>query len=115
MNATADFVIASSGTVSNYVHMPGYRLVGLLVPALTSSTLSFRVAKDASATGVQPIHTNDHGSASAIRTLGTADTGAKYVPVPEAIGEASAVAFIAIVTASQGAERTITGYFVRMG
>ncbi|MFN0145104.1 MAG: hypothetical protein ACKVT1_01225 [Dehalococcoidia bacterium] len=108
MIATADFVIANGGTVSNYVHMPGYRFVGLLAPTLTSTTLSLRVAKDAAATGAQPIHTNDHGSASAIRTLGNADTGAKYIPMPEAMGEAAAVAFVAVVAgSSQGADHAI--------
>lgn len=114
MIARHDFAIASSGTTSDLVHMPGYRLVGLLLPTLDSTTITFRVAHDAAATGVQTIKISGHGDTPAATNLGTADTGAKYVAVPREIGEASAVAFLGLIVASQtGGARTIPGFFMR--
>lgn len=114
MIARHDFAVASSGTISDYVHIPGYRLVGLLLPALNSTTITFKVATDAEGTGAQVINISGHGDTPAARTLGTADTGAKYVSVPREVGEAAAVAFLALVVAAQtGGARTIPGFFMR--
>ncbi len=65
--------IASSGTTSSSFHEPGYRLVGLLLPAVDSTVINFDVAIDNSTW--LAVKTNTHGAAPATLNLGTADTG----------------------------------------
>ena len=92
------FSIAAAGTHSNYLSHPGYRLVGLVVPAIDSSTIGFEASVDGE-TGPLDIFTNT-GTPAAV-TLGTADTGSKVVAVPEDVGRISAVIPVRLQVASQ--------------
>ena len=109
MIAKSTFTIASGGTASDFQHMGGgYRLVGLLVPTLDSTTITFEIDEDGSATGSLAVKTNTHAAAPAALNLGTADTGAKAVAVPEEVGRLTAVAFVRLITAAQtGGARSI--------
>lgn len=102
--------IASGGTHSSIFGGDGYSLIGLVLPALDSTTIQFEVNTVDSATGMQDVYTNSGTPAAA--TLGTADTGSKVVAVPEEIGRLAAGAFMRLQVATQsGGARTITGLF----
>lgn len=106
-----NFSIASGGTASDYVSAGrGYRLVGLIVPALDSTTIGFTWARDSAGTGAQAVFTNTGSPAAA--TLGSADTGGKAVAVPEDIGRLAAAGYVRLnVAAQNGGARTIVGVF----
>lgn len=103
-------VVASGGTTSAAFAATGLSLVGLVVPAIDSSTIGFEWSPEEAGTFVT-VKTNS-GSPAAV-TLGTADTGAKVVAVPEEVGRLAAAGWMRLVVASQGAQRTFTGMFQR--
>lgn len=108
----ATFTIADEATVSNGIHRPGYRLVGLILPTLDSTTIEF----EASADGTTYVDVFTNSGTPAALTLGTASTGARVQAVPEDVGRISAVAYIRLVTAAQnGGPRSITGLWERIG
>lgn len=100
------FSIASGGTTSDGAFKNGKRLVGLFVPTVDSTTITFQASDDGGTTW-KAIHTAIHGSAPAALTLGTANTGDVWQSVPEEVGRISAVAMVRLVTAAQnGGART---------
>ena len=108
-----DFTIANGATESDFVRVPGARLVGLILPTLTSTTVTFETASDGATTdGV--VNSNTPGAAPAALTLGNANVGAIVQAVPEAVGALSAVIPIRLKVAAQGAARTVTGLFERV-
>jgi hypothetical protein len=111
MIAKETFTIANAGTASIGLHVPAHRLVGLILPALDSTTIGFSVSHDNSTFVV--VYTNSGTPAAA--TLGTADTGSKAVAVPEEIGRLAACMFIRLnVAAQNGGARTIVGLFEKV-
>ncbi len=105
--------VAASGTESSAFGGDGYRLVGLILPTLDSTTIGFEVSPDGGS--YSAVKTNVHGSAPAAITLGTANTGACAQAVSEEIGRLAATAKMKLVVASQtGGARTITGLFQRV-
>ena len=106
------FTIASAGTASNALAGQGYRLTGLVLPALDSTTIGFQYSPDN--VTFSTIYTNS--GATAAVTLGNADTGSKAQAVPDEVGKLSAVGFIKLVTAAQnGGARTIGSVWERVG
>ena len=102
--------VANGAAISDGFHIPGHRLVGLILPTLTSATVGFEVSQDNS-TWVA-VYTNS-GTPAAL-TLGTADTGAKAVGVPEEVGRLAAVCLMRVkLGANQGAARSIVALFER--
>lgn len=102
--------VASGGTHSTIFGGDGYSLVGLIVPALDSTTIQFEVNAVNSVSGMEDVFTNTGTPAAA--TLGTAATAAKVVAVPEEIGRLAAVAFMRLqVSAQTGGARTFVGLF----
>ncbi len=100
--------ILASGTTSASFHRPGYRLVGLVLPSMDSTTIQFAVSVDDST--FVDVYTNSGTPAAA--TLGTASTGARVQAVPEEIGRLAAVLRMRLVVASQtGGARAIIGMF----
>lgn len=105
MSKVETYSVASSGTTSNGLTGGGSRLVGLLLPALDSTTIEFEASFDGGTTYVS-VYTNS-GTPAAI-TLGTASTGSRVQAVPEEVGRISAVAKVRLKVASQtGGARTI--------
>ena len=115
MIGRATFTVADEAQITNYVNMPGYRLVGLLIPTIDSAAIGFRVALDAAGTGSQIVAINTHATAYAALNLGNAAVTARYVAVPEEVGEASAHAFVALTfsAAQNGGPYEIIGFFRR--
>jgi len=106
------FAILITGTLSDAKAGQGYRLTGLNIPALDSTTITFSFSED----GVtyRTIFTNS-GTPAAL-TLGTADTGGKAVAVPDDVGKLSAVGFIKLIVAAQNtAARSIGSVWERVG
>lgn len=102
--------VAASGTTSTSVHRAGYSLVGLIIPALDSTTIEFEASQDNST--FTSVFTNSGTPAAA--TLGTAATGAKIVAVPEEIGRLAAVMHVRLKVASQtGGARTFKALLQR--
>lgn len=112
MIAKATFAIANTGTASGGVHMPGYTLVALHIPTIDSSTIEFSFAEDDAGTYL-PVKTNTHAAAPADINLGTADTGAKVVAVPEEVGRLAGVGFLRLDVAAQSPAVNITGFFMK--
>jgi len=101
------FTIADEGTASDAQAGKGSRLVALKVPTMDSTTITFEASMDGGST-FAAIYSAAHGSAPAAITLGTANTGGFFQPVPEEVQRISAVAMIRLVTAAQnGGPRTI--------
>ena len=105
--------IAISGTESSVFGGRGYCLVGLVLPALDSSTIQFVWAPKSDGTYVD-VYTNSGTPAAA--TLGTASTGSRVQAVPEEIGRLAETGFMKLKVASQTSlARTITGLFQQRG
>lgn len=107
-----DFTIANGGTVSDGLHKPGYRLTGLIVPTMTSTTIGLAVSPDN--TTWTTVKDRDATTPAAV-TLGAADTGAKAIGVPEEYGRLAVALYVRLVVAAQGAARTVQGIFEREG
>lgn len=115
MHVLGSAVIASGGTTSAALEVPGggYELCAVNIPTLDSATVTFQVSHDGGTT-YRAIHSNAAGAASAILTLGTADTGAKATAVPDTIRFATVGAsHIKVVAgaAQNGGARTIVCVF----
>lgn len=102
--------VAASGTTSAALSPDGASLIGLIVPALDSTTIGFEVSPD----GITWTTVKTNSGAAAAVTLGDADTGSKAVAVPEEVGRLAAVLHMRLVVASQtGGARTITAVMQR--
>lgn len=109
------FAVAASGTVSNYINTPGERLIGLILPTLDSTTITFEFDEDGSGNG-SILHINTHATATAALNLGNASTGAVVKAVPEEVGRLFAELFGRLVVASQTSGAVnIVGVFQRIG
>lgn len=108
-NKIVTFAIANSGTESDEHKGQGHRLVGLVFPTMTSTTVQFDYSPD----GSTWTRIYDTAGTPAAVTLGGADTGSKAVAVPDTVGKLSATGFIRLVVASQGAARSVTGIYER--
>lgn len=104
-------VVAASGTKSGWMRRAGYTLVGLILPTLDSTTITFEVSPDATDTNASEVHSNS--GTTAVATLGHANTGDVTQAVPEEIGRLAAVVPMRIVVAAQSEQRTITAIFQR--
>ena len=112
LSKKATITIASGGTHSSIFGGDGYSLVGLILPAMDSTTIQFEVGPQNTASGMEDVFTNSGTPAAA--TLGTAATGAKAVAVPEEIGRLAAHGYMRLqVSAQSGGARTITGLFAQ--
>lgn len=110
MNEVADFTVANAGTNSNGHCSLGLQLVGLVLPALTSTTIGFQFSLDGSTWST----IYDRESTPAAVTLGGADTGSKTVAVPAEVARISACGWVRLVVAEQAAERAIKGLYARV-
>lgn len=105
----ADITVADEAEVSSAFHYPSYALVGLIVPTIDSATIGFEV--EGPADTWTDVFTNT-GTPAAV-TLGTADTGAKAVAVPEEVSRLAAAARMRLTfgAAQNGGPYTIKGLF----
>lgn len=102
-NGYIDVVILNTGTVSTIADLEGFAVLGLLIPTITSATLTFQVAKERTGT----YYTVKSIDASTAFTI-AASTGACAVESND-LEALKGYRFIKIVAgASQGAERTLT-------
>lgn len=102
--------IADDATASPGFSTPGESLIGLILPTLDSTTISFAFSLDDST--YVTVYTNIHGAAPAILNLGTAVTTARVVAVPEEVGRLASVGFLRLVLATQsGGPYTVTALF----
>lgn len=105
--------IASSGTTGTLNPLPGYRLTGILLPALDNTTVVPAVSFDNGSS-----YQNCYDSAGNQITLGgAANTGDRLVQVPESLAMMlNAGDKLRLTLASQtGGARTLYGIFVRGG
>lgn len=106
------FAVASGGTLSDAKSGQGYRLTGLSLPTLDSTTITFSFSVDD--TTYRTVYTNS-GVTAAV-TLGNADTGAKAQAVPDEVGKLSACGFIKLIVAAQtGGARAIDSVWEKVG
>ena len=79
------FTVADTATASDAQKMSSFELRGLSIPAIDSATIGFQVSTDGST--FRTVYTNS-GTPAAL-TLGAADTGAKYVAIPDEVARAT--------------------------
>ncbi len=105
----ADFTIASAGTVSDGIHRPGYRLVGLILPTLDSTVIGFSVSADGGDNWT-PVWLATHAGTPVQLNMGVAQTTAKAQSVPEDVSRFSIQCQVRLdVAAQNGGARTVTG------
>ncbi len=108
---TKTITVAASGTKSDWFKGGGYTLIGLVLPALDSTTIEFEVSVNG--TDANAATVSSTSGTVAARTLGNANTGGNVQPVPEEIGRLAAIASMRLVVATQSEQRTITALFQR--
>jgi hypothetical protein len=109
---TVTFAIASGGTVSDTPSIPaGYRLIGLEIPAVDSATLTISLSADNST--FRATAGSDGTANGAIG--GAANTGDKFVALPEALSLMTEGHHVKITmgAAQNGGARTIKGLCAR--
>ncbi len=109
---TIPFTIASGGTVSDTPVVPlGYRLVGLEVPTIDLATLTIDLSNDLAT--YRP--TADSGGTANGAIGGAANTGNKFVAVPDALSRMTEGHGVRITAgaAQTGGARTIKGICAR--
>lgn len=111
-NAVERFTIGSGETQSNGVAGQGKRLMGLSVPTMTSTQITFQHSADGGSTW-RDVKDHDDSSPATI-DLGAADTGDKAVHVPDSVSKLSATGMIRLVVSSQGSERVVLGLYERL-
>lgn len=111
MIKTETYSVANGGTTSNGMGGNGYRLVGLDLPTLTSTTIEFEASADGGSTW-RSVHNNT--GTTAAHTLGAASTGGKTQAVPDDVARLSAVALVRLKVAAQGAARSIPSFWERV-
>lgn len=105
---TIQFAILIGGTVSTTpVVQSGFRLIGLEIPAVDSATLTIDLSTD----GVTFRPTADSAGVANGAIGGAANTGGKFVAVPDALSRMTEGRFVRITmgAAQVGGARTITG------
>lgn len=99
------FSILAAGVLSDARAGQGYRLTGLNIPALDSTTIGFSFSED----GVTYRTVFANSGATAAVTLGNADTGGKAQAVPDEVGKLSACGFIKLMVAAQNGGARVIG------
>lgn len=101
------FAIASGGTTSDKKDIPmGQRLVGFILPALDSTTISVALAAASGDTFLVP-----YDASGSIAVCGPgANTGSRYITVPEALSLLTEGMCVQLTVAAQnGGARTLKG------
>lgn len=111
---TVTWTIADEATVSDAIDMGSYELRGLMIPDLDSATLGFQASIDGPAGTFRTVKTNS--STPAALTLGDADTGDKFVAIPDEFARATPGTSIKLVagSAQNGGPRSIVGLLVKV-
>jgi len=84
MLANIPVTVAKSGTTGDFLVPGGYRLIGFWVPTMDSTTLDLTISDDGGST-FRAVEDTDGTDITGFG--GTADTGAKFVRVPDNLGD----------------------------
>jgi len=96
------FTIANAGTEGTFKVPGGYRLVGLIVPTMTSTTLTISVSPDGGTT----YYATWAGAANGV-VGGSAFTVARAQYIPEDLSLLTSGMTVKVTVASQGAARSL--------
>ncbi len=113
LGITDNFTIANAGIVSDGLVNPGYRLVGLILPTMTSTVIGFSVSTDGGSNWT-PVWLATHAGTPVQLNMGSAQTTAKAQAVPLDVSKMSIQSQVRLDVAAQGAERTIIGIWEKV-
>ena len=110
---TEDFTIAVAGTVSDGLHNPGYRLVGLILPTMDTTVIGFSVSADGGSTW-HIVFLATHTGTPVALNMGVAQTTAKAQAVPLDVSKMSIACQVRLNVAAQDPAVTIIGIWEKV-